>query len=108
MSPEIKSFLNILKVIFIILVLGASVASIFYHMKRRELFGGYIGGFVVGVIGALIGGFILDRLFYDISVQILKFLAEGAGFNIIAGFFGAFLALYIMNRLNHDKERKKY
>jgi len=108
MSPEIKSFLNILKVIFIILVLGASVASIFYHMKRRELFGGYIGGFVVGVIGALIGGFILDRLFYDLSVQILKFLAEGAGFNIIAGFFGAFLALYIMNRLNHDKERKKY
>ena len=108
MSPELRDFLLILKAIAIYLALGASVAFIFYNMKRRDLFGGYIGGFVIGVIGALIGGFILDKLFYDIMVQVLEFLSRGAGVNIIAGFIGAYLALFIMNRLNHNKERTKY
>jgi len=63
---------------------------------------------VVGVIGALIGGFILDKIFYDITVKILEFMSRGAGVNMIAGFLGAYAALYIMNRLNHNKERKKY
>jgi uncharacterized membrane protein YeaQ/YmgE (transglycosylase-associated protein family) len=38
----------------------------------------------------------------------LEFLSMGIGVNVIAGFIGAYLALYIMNRLNHDRERKKY
>jgi uncharacterized membrane protein YeaQ/YmgE (transglycosylase-associated protein family) len=108
MSEELRSFLLMLKAIAIYLSLGALVAFIFYNIKRRDLFAGYIGGLVVGVIGALIGGFILDKLFYDISVKVLEFLSRGAGVNIIAGFLGAYAALYIMNRLNHNKERKKY
>ncbi|HOO72278.1 MAG TPA: hypothetical protein PK926_11000 [Spirochaetota bacterium] len=108
MSEEIRSFLLMLKAIAIYLSLGALVAFIFYNLKRRDLFAGYIGGLVVGVIGALIGGFILDKLFYDISVKILEFLSRGAGVNIIAGFIGAYAALFIMNKLNHNKERKKY
>ena len=51
---------------------------------------------------------ILDNIFYDIIVIILDFLSRGAGVNIIAGFIGAYAALYVMNRLNHDRSRKKY
>jgi len=108
MSEGIRSLLIVLKAIVIYLGLGAFVAFIFYYFRKRELFGGYIGGLVVGVIGALIGGLVLDRVFYDIAVSILDFLSRGAGVNIIAGFIGAYISLYIMNKLNHDRERKKY
>lgn len=108
MSEGLRSFLIVVKAIVIYISLGAFVAFVFYNLKKRDLFGGYIGGLVVGVIGALIGGLILDRLFYDILVVILDYLSRGAGVNIIAGFLGAWFALYIMNRLNHDRERKKY
>jgi len=108
MSEGLRSFFIVLKNILIYLSIGAAVAFTFYNLKKRELFGGYVGGLVVGVIGALIGGYILDYLFYDIIVRALYFLCEGAGVNIVAGFIGAYAALYIMNRLNHDRSRKKY
>jgi len=108
MSESILSFLRVVKAIVLYISLGALVAFIFYHFKKRDLFGGYIGGLVVGVIGALIGGLVLDNLFYDKIVTILDFLSRGAGVNLIAGFLGAYVALYIMNKLNHNRERKKY
>lgn len=108
MSEGLRSFLMVLKAILIYLAIGAAVAFIFYNLKKRDLFGGYIGGLVVGVIGALIGGMILDAIFYDVIVIILDFLSRGSGVNIIAGFIGAYAALYVMNRLNHNRSRKKY
>jgi len=108
MSEGFLGFLKVVKVIILYLGLGALAAAYFYHIKKKDLFGGFIGGFVVGVIGALIGGFIIDMLFNDLVTKILLFLSEKAGVNLIAGFIGAYAALYIMNRLNHDKERKKY
>lgn len=108
MSDDLSSFLMKLLAIVIYLSLGAFVSWIFYNIKRRDLFGGYIGGLVVGVIGALIGGFILDKLFLDIAVKVLSFLVYDTGVNIIAGLIGGFIAVYIMNRLGHNKERKKY
>ena len=101
-------FLKIIQVIVLHLGLGLLAAAYFYHIKRRDLFGGFIGGFVVGVIGALIGGFIIDMLFHERVKTILLFLTEKAGVNLITGFIGAYAALYVMNRLNHNKERKKY
>lgn len=108
MAENLLEFLNVVKAIAIFLGLGAIVSFIFYNIKKRDLFGGYIGGLVVGFIGAIIGGLILDRLFFNITVVILDFLSQKIGVNMIAGFIGAYAALYIMNRLNHDRERKKY
>ncbi len=108
MSEEILSFLMKLLAIVLYIGLGALASWIFFYLKRRDLLGGYIGGLVVGVIGALVGGFILDRLLLDVTIRVLRFLVYDTGVNLIAGFVGAFLALFIMNRLNHDKERKKY
>jgi uncharacterized membrane protein YeaQ/YmgE (transglycosylase-associated protein family) len=108
MSDEVISFFMKLLAIALYIGLGAIAAWIYYYLKRRDLLGGYIGGLVVGVIGALIGGFILDRLLLNITIKILSFLVYTTGVNIIAGFIGGYIALYIMNRLNHNKERKKY
>ncbi|MFH0975499.1 MAG: hypothetical protein V1874_06915 [Spirochaetota bacterium] len=108
MSDELLSFLMKLVAIAIYLALGAFVSWIFYNIKRKDLFGGYIGGLVVGVIGALIGGFVLDKLFLEIAIKALSFLVYDTGVNIIAGLIGGYIAVYIMNRLGHNKERKKY
>lgn len=108
MSEGLIEFLKVVKVLVLYIGLGALVAFIFYHFKKRDLFGGYIGGLVVGVIGAVIGGYILDRIFYEKTVAVLLYLSEGIGINLITGFIGAYAALYVMNRLNHNRERKKY
>jgi uncharacterized membrane protein YeaQ/YmgE (transglycosylase-associated protein family) len=108
MSDDLLNFFMKVLAIVIYLALGAFVSWIFFNIKRRDLFGGYIGGLVVGVIGALIGGFILDKLFLDITIKVLNFLVYDTGVNIIAGLIGGYIAVYIMNRLGHNKERKKY
>lgn len=102
------NFLMKLLAIAIYIAMGALVSWIFYNLKRRDLFGGFIGGMVIGVIGALIGGFILDKLLLDITIKILRFLVYDTGVNIIAAFIGGYAAVYVMNKLNHDKERKRY
>ena len=108
MNEKVATFLMRLLALAIVIGIGALMSWIFYSVKRRDLFGGYIGGFVVGVIGALIGAYVLDTLLLDITIKILRFLVYNTGVNIIAGFIGAFCALTIMNRLNHDKTRRKY
>lgn len=108
MSDKVVLFLWKVLALAIIIGLGALVSWIYYYIKRRDLFGGFIGGMVVGVIGAIIGAYILDTLLLGIVERILKFLVYDLQVDVIAGFIGAFAALFIMNKLNHDKTRKKY
>jgi uncharacterized membrane protein YeaQ/YmgE (transglycosylase-associated protein family) len=108
MDSALGEFLTKLKAIGIIVGIGAIMSYLYYNLKRKDLFGGYIGGLVVGIIGAIIGVFVIDFLFQDIAARILVFLTQDVGVNVITGFIGAWIALYIMNRLNHDKERKKF
>lgn len=108
MSDKFFEFLREILKFAIIIGIGALASWFFYTIKRRDLFGGYIGGMVVGVVGAVIGAFVLDQLLIDATIRILRFLAIDAGVDIIAGAIGAYAAIYIMNRLNHDKTRKKY
>lgn len=100
-----SSFLTNLLAIGIYLLIGALGSYLFYYVKRRDLFGGFIGGLVVGLIGAIIGAILLN----NVTVVVFEFLLNIAGSaNAIAGMFGAYIALYIMNKLNHGRERKKY
>jgi uncharacterized membrane protein YeaQ/YmgE (transglycosylase-associated protein family) len=108
MSDVLRDILITLRAIAIILAIGAAASFIFYSLKKKDLLGGYIGGMVVGVVGAILGALVIDKLFYDITEKVLEFLMRGAGVNIIASFLGAYFAVYIMNKLNHDKSRKKY
>ena len=100
--------MRFLIVVTIYLIIAAGVASVFYHLKRRKLFGGYIGGFIVAIIGVVIVEFVIGQLFMESTEKILNFLVRGTGVNIITGFLGAYGAVYLMNKLNHDKERTKY
>jgi uncharacterized membrane protein YeaQ/YmgE (transglycosylase-associated protein family) len=99
-----QGFLTNILAIIIYIAIGAIIAYLFYYIKRRDLFGGYIGGLVIGLLGALIGGLLLN----DITERVFNFLLNVGSANAIAGFIGAYIALHIMNKLSHDRERKKY
>ena len=100
-----STFLTNLLAIAIYIFIGALGSYIFYYIKRKDLFGGFIGGLVVGLIGAIIGAILLN----NVTVVVFEFLLNIAGSaNAIAGMFGAYIALFIMNKLNHDRDRKKY
>jgi uncharacterized membrane protein YeaQ/YmgE (transglycosylase-associated protein family) len=108
MSEEVKSFLWFIVGIIVIMGIGAVMSWVYYSLRRRDLFGGFVGGMVVAVIGAIIGNALGGYLAGYVE-KILKFLVYNPSkADIISGFLGAWGALYIMNRLNHDKTRKKY
>ena len=102
------AFLTILVKIALYLLIAAGVTSIFYHLKRKQLFAGYIGGFVVAIVGVVIGEFVLGKLLLEPVKIVLEFLTDVAGVNTITGFLGAFAAVYLIVKLNHGKERTKY
>jgi len=92
----------------VILLTGGVVSAIFFYFKKRDLFGGFIGGMVIGILGAVLGAYVLDRLLLDITRKVLNFLVYETKIDIIAAFIGAWIAVYIMNRVNHDKKREKF
>lgn len=90
--------------IIIYLVLGAMLSWYFYYFKRKDLFGGFIGGAIVGLFGAILGNFLSDYANF-----IIEKLQRGFNnVNIITGLLGGFLALYLFNKINHDRIRKDF
>lgn len=92
--------------------LGASaiIAWYYYFYLRKDLLGGFWGALVVACLGALIvlalaQNFIRDVIMWLMSPKIGS--TQLSHVNLIAVLLGAFYALYIMNRINHNKERKR-
>ena len=88
-----------------ILVAGA-VAWYFWSYRKRELVGGFPGGVIAGFIGAILVDFLLS----DIISAVLHWLLQPkfVDLNLIASVLGAFLFLYVINRINNDRIRKDY
>lgn len=108
MLEVVKKILMTLLSISIYVALGALASWLFYYLKKRELFAGFLGGLVIGAIGALIGGFVLDKFLLNLVIKLLTFLVENpANVNIITSFIGGYFAVWLMARLI-NKERKKY
>jgi len=101
-------FLLLLVPYAVTLIIGGIISWVFYYLKKRDIFGGYIGGVVIAFLGALLGGFGLDFLVEPIRIVLEVLVYNQMKVNFIGGFLGAFLALYIMCKLNHDKVRKKF
>lgn len=90
---------------------GLVAAWFYYHYMRRDLLGGFWGAVVIGVIGAVMVHSVLS-LFNNWFARLLNWLMkpELGGFhvrvNMLAAMAGAFLFVFILNRINHDKERR--
>ena len=78
MDFDFRDLVKNVKVIFLIITLGASMSAIYFFGKNRDLFGGFIGGLIIGSIGAMIGGVIFEL---DIIKKIMHFITVDIGFN---------------------------
>lgn len=96
----------------IIYILAGMVASWYYFSrKRRELLGGFWGGTVIGTFGAVMISMItgIDGWFIELVTWLMKpKLGNDLIFrvNLIAAVIGSFVFVYILNRINHDRERR--
>ena len=99
---------------FFIYALAGMAASYFYFVyKRRDLLGGFWGGAVIGTVGAVIISWLtgIEGWFMTVLTFLMKPTIElwNHSFfrvNLIAAVIGSFIFVYIMNRINHDKERR--
>ena len=92
-------------------VIAGSVAWYYYYYLKRSLIGGFWIGMIIGIGGAVIVTYI--STIYDWFTTLIIFLMIpkiGGDFyfrvNIIAAIIGAFLFVYILNLINHNKSRE--
>ncbi len=90
---------------------GLLIAYYYYHFRRKELLGGFWGAVAIGTIGAVLVSMLasFDSWFIRIATWLMqpkigdRFLFR---VNLITAVFGSFLFLYILNRINHNKDRR--
>jgi uncharacterized membrane protein YeaQ/YmgE (transglycosylase-associated protein family) len=89
------------------LALAASISWFFFFFKRFDLIGGFIGGAVVGLIGSILGGFILQ----PVLPEIIKFLQNGfniSNVNVINAAIGGIASVMLLSKINNGRKRKDY
>ncbi len=96
----------------IVYVLAGALASWFYfHRRRRDLLGGFWGGVVIGTVGSVIVAFFAGTWFISLVTGLMNqkplpyFEGVQIRVNLITAVAGAFLFVYILNRINHDRGR---
>ncbi len=92
---------------------AGGLAAYFYYVRwRRDMLGGFWGAAVIATIGAVLIvklATIFDHWFYRLVVFLMQPKWSDTTIfrvNLIAAAAGAFIFLYILNRINHDKERR--
>ena len=95
----------------LIYALTGLVASWYYfHRKRRDLLGGFYGAAIIGTVGSVIVTYFASTW----SIVLLNWMMNPKKIyggvmlrvNLLAAIVGAFVFVYILNRINHDRERK--
>jgi hypothetical protein len=69
--------------------------------------GGFLGGSIVALIGAILGAFLLQK---PLNI-IIKALQEGLHFsnvNVIAALIGGVATVLALSRINGGRKRKEY
>ena len=105
-------FLLILRDLFVYGLCGLAGAYYYYSRLNRDLLGGFWGATLIGTIGAVLIHVIANiQNWFPVVVNFLMLPkwenTPLARVNIIAALIGSFLFVYVLNRINHDKERRR-
>ncbi len=107
---DLKEVYHIVLDLLVYAAIGSLASWFYFFYRRRALLGGFWGGMLIGFIGAVI--IALIATFNDWFTTLLVWLMVpkiNGDFhfrvNILAASLGAFLFVYILNRINHDRER---
>ncbi|MDH4199172.1 MAG: hypothetical protein OEV66_02235 [Spirochaetia bacterium] len=99
--------MEIIRDIIVYILLGGLLSWYFYYFKYRDIIGGFTGGVIVGLLGSVLGVLLIRK---PISAT-LDFLQNGmyiSNVDLFTGLLSGYLALYVYNKINHDKTRKDY
>jgi len=89
------------------LALAAAISWFFFFFRRLDLFGGFVGGAIVALIGSILGAFVFGRYLSEI----IKFLQNGlniSNVNIIAALLGGTVSVIMLSKINNGRRRKDY
>ncbi|MBX7058237.1 MAG: hypothetical protein K1X75_09225 [Leptospirales bacterium] len=108
----LKKILEIVVDVAVFAAVSGAAAWYYYIYRRRDLIGGFwaaaavafIGGVVISVLAGINSWFIhlVDWLMLPKFEEIFLFRV-----NLITAAAGAFLFVYVLNRINHDRERRR-
>ena len=95
--------------IFIFVLCSLLLSSFFYYYKRRDLPGKFIGSIFFSSLGSII----FLGLFQVYTHDILNWLMSPkikniqiSNLDLISVFLGGYLSLSIVNKLNHNREKR--
>lgn len=90
---------------------GLAAAYYFFHYRRKDLPGGFWGAAVVAIVGAVLVSMLTGIEYW--FTRLVSWLMQPrlddmllVRVNIIAAVLGAFLFVYILNRINQDRGRR--
>lgn len=101
--------LTILVDIIFIVGISTLVSWYFYFYKKKDILGGFIGAIVIAGLGSLLILATLQTLVREIIMWLMSpklGTIQLSNVNLIVVFAGAFLSLYILTRLNFNKQRQ--
>ena len=105
-----KEFSQIVLSLFVYILVAGAASSYYYHFDRKALLGGFWGGLLVGIIGAVIITLLcnINDWFVGVVYWLMVPKINGEFYfrvNIISAVIGAFLFVAILNLINHKRER---
>jgi len=101
--------LTILVDIIFIVGIATLVAWYFYFYLKREIIGGFVGAIVISGLGAILILATLQTFLRDIIMWLMSpklGTIQLSNINLIVIFMGAYLSLYLLIKINYNKQRK--
>lgn len=89
------------------IALGAIISWFFFFLRRLDLLGGFLGGTVVALIGAILGAFLLQKPL-NIAIDALQDGLHISNVNIIAALVGGVVSVLLLSKINNGRKRKEY
>ncbi len=87
--------------VFIYALIGAGIGVFFSQVKKKEIIGGFWGGWFIGTIGAVLGGF----LFRGLIQWVVETFMVISNVNTFAALLGGYLALFLYVKFTSGRER---
>jgi len=107
----VSQIIDILLDLIIYILAGMTASWYYYSRKRKALLGGFWGGAVIGMIGAVIIHMLtgIEGWFIEMVTWLMK-PKFGSDLifrvNLISAAIGSALFVYILNQINHDRNRR--